>query len=319
MKNQGSNLSRRKVLLGGSAGVAAVTAWQTPILKSVVLPAHAQTSMLSFFGGATVIAQNSSPSLLDKLLPVAHAGLEQAPTTEFTIVIVPQGGAEYRVDIFSDTQIELGFVQNSQLLHGGSVTLGTPSSLAVVSNPCDIKLAEFEVNILSDNGDSIDIDLVSARTQVNVPAGSGMLPTPQCVYSVATSYFDAAAQGSSAVARAQNPLEHLVAPAYAQQRGPIHGFSIELTDFDELTITQRNPNETVLRRGVANASGLNFTLNMVESVPDCGGGDSISGRILSIDDSEIQLLLELCTRGDTVFTVPAASLGALPLIASCDI
>jgi len=75
-----SNSSRRKLLKSIAAGSGAIVAgkslpesWSRPVVDSVILPAHAQTSGLrSFFGGA---AQVGSISHNDTMLATVAGGL----------------------------------------------------------------------------------------------------------------------------------------------------------------------------------------------------------------------------------------------------
>lgn len=68
----------KKILVGtGAAGVAAVAPqkWATPVINSVVLPTHAQTSLLSLNYSDPNAGAFTPADLLDSLVPSAHAGL----------------------------------------------------------------------------------------------------------------------------------------------------------------------------------------------------------------------------------------------------
>ncbi len=69
----------KKILAGtGAAGVAAVAPqnWTTPVINSVVLPSHAQTSRLSLNYSDPNAGAMMPSDLLDSLVPSAHAGSE---------------------------------------------------------------------------------------------------------------------------------------------------------------------------------------------------------------------------------------------------
>jgi len=79
-ENQGqrANKQRRKLLMGAAAG-SALTVWHKPIIESMIIPAHAQTSEdepttpLNFFASqasATQLVQNSNP-VFDFIVPKA--------------------------------------------------------------------------------------------------------------------------------------------------------------------------------------------------------------------------------------------------------
>ena len=103
---QGLNTSRRRAVLGTLAGATAVTAWHKPVITSVILPAHAQTSpatmALTFFASgaiATPIMVKSSP--VDWLVPSAVAS--EVPITSEYSVSIQQTAPEtdnYQIDLF---------------------------------------------------------------------------------------------------------------------------------------------------------------------------------------------------------------------------
>ena len=138
---QRANSARRRVLLGSLGGAAAVSVWHTPVIKSVMLPAHAQTSLTlpkNFFrpGGGTpkLGFQPSKRSLLDVFIPAAHAGKGQDPES-FGVLATN----------LDDTSFDVQFLNNrGNLIRTGTLqTDGTPGTLVV---PAMLTCAEdFEV------------------------------------------------------------------------------------------------------------------------------------------------------------------------------
>jgi len=76
--------AKRKILLSTAAGAAVAGVWHKPIVNAMILPAHAQTSVLpeSFFqaGNSLTTTKNDQPSFspLDFLVPQAHAANSEA-------------------------------------------------------------------------------------------------------------------------------------------------------------------------------------------------------------------------------------------------
>lgn len=75
--------SRRQLLKASLAGTGALVAgkslpdqWSRPLVESVVLPAHAQTSLAGVGGGLLLSLMNvkTDDSIFDSLIPTAHAG-----------------------------------------------------------------------------------------------------------------------------------------------------------------------------------------------------------------------------------------------------
>ena len=84
-KEDKASVERRKALKKilastGAAGVvaAAPQKWTAPVVNSVVLPTHAQTSQLSLNYSDTVRSTRAPTNLLDSIIPSAHAGIFSA-------------------------------------------------------------------------------------------------------------------------------------------------------------------------------------------------------------------------------------------------
>jgi hypothetical protein len=108
--------ARRKLLKGMAAGGGAVIAgkslpdnWGRPVVDSVMLPAHAQTSLLNSTGPGTVV--NVTPGALERdsmlagvagsLLPEANAGLMLQGSSTICIEHIREGGEAPDVANFS--------------------------------------------------------------------------------------------------------------------------------------------------------------------------------------------------------------------------
>jgi len=98
-----NNNSRRRVLkkAGVATSVVAASAWVKPSLNSVILPAHAQTSMVVMMGGATATDpsasinqsrfENIANKALDAVIPQAHAGADPSFNGDICNAFVQNG------------------------------------------------------------------------------------------------------------------------------------------------------------------------------------------------------------------------------------
>ncbi len=184
------NTNRRKTLVGaiGVAGVA--TVWKTPLINSVILPAHAQTSAATtnFFGAAV----SASPTVkierspLDLLMQPAYAG-EIIPG-EYTITVeqTTLGGDTFDIGVF-ERQNRRGF-DTAEVVYRGQATTGAGGDLAVEGNPCELKVQPLAVEIGDVNADSIVLNFPERGQTVTVTAGDGILPMPMCVESIPGSF-----------------------------------------------------------------------------------------------------------------------------------
>ena len=80
MTDKKSSESRRKLLKSIVAGSGAIVAgkslpesWSRPVVDSVMLPAHAQTSVVTY-GGTESEFVSVDPTIMDMLVPVSIAG-----------------------------------------------------------------------------------------------------------------------------------------------------------------------------------------------------------------------------------------------------
>lgn len=321
-----TNNSRRKLLIGGGV-VASAAAWQTPVLKSVILPAHAQMSMAeaNFFGSASVANVGKNHSPLDYLISPAYAGGETEGMIEYTVVIARVGepGTMYDIGVHTRSpgfELELSSIELLEFVFRDTIGIGTQEFLPIEENPCMVRTKGLPVEIVSDNGDSIDI-LLPGELPLNVPQAEGSLPIAQCVIAAASSYFTESAseifQETSLDSSEFSPLDLLVKPAHAQLQMSNDGFAVERNGA-ELTVTHRNRNRTVLRRGTLPVTGLSDgTLSVVTNNCD-GGGSDITMSLDSIDETEMVLRMVFNgERGTRYFVIPAAAIGDLPLETIC--
>jgi hypothetical protein len=135
------NSSRRRAIksLVGAAAVTGATAarperWFQPLIETVVLPAHAQASVLMFGGAGLAVAAVGSlddgtrvakwmSRMLDSVVPVAEAGPEAA-----TICSTLNGNL---------LTITFQGSNNTGMRQGTLNIDGTPGPIPMLSNACD--------------------------------------------------------------------------------------------------------------------------------------------------------------------------------------
>jgi len=190
MTDKKSSESRRKLLKSIAAGSGAVIAgkslpesWTRPVVNSVMLPAHAQTSGLrTYFGEARIIEvqsaisdrENMLASVAGKLINDAHAGWEIGSDRGWLC------GTE-----MTDT-VHVQFLNNrmSVLREGTLQKTGVEGVLVAISdNGCgeidqpawivDINDDYLFVNIQHEDGNTIVTYRVSRATSCNMPAATG--------------------------------------------------------------------------------------------------------------------------------------------------
>ena len=142
--------SRRKVLkVAAGAGLVAGTGanwennkWTKPVVESVLLPAHAQTSGVAngrFAGDTTVnmaALQQIEPSGFDTLVPTAHAQPPGIPS-------------ELCIEI-ENNQVNVSALVNGFEIWEGTGALDTVLNLAVLKsskNECDLENVALKVSV----------------------------------------------------------------------------------------------------------------------------------------------------------------------------
>jgi hypothetical protein len=181
-----SNKARRNLLLGGAAGVA-LGAWHKPVMKSVMLPAHAQTTddtppaPSSFFSGsAQVIVQNQTTpwTPLDIFVGPANAQRSEGP---IEVQITPNATTEGSYDVV----IQLSFLSNAAgedplvvffESYEGTLTLdGGPGT---VTSACGID-SQAQISNLDEVNRTIQLQF--QMTPYLIPEGTGTLtPIEAC-------------------------------------------------------------------------------------------------------------------------------------------
>ncbi|MFW2440424.1 MAG: hypothetical protein ACN4GR_13770 [Arenicellales bacterium] len=192
-----SDKSRRKLLKSIAAGSGAVIAgkslpesWTRPVVDSVMLPAHAQTSPalpVSFFGAsvipATLASLDNQSSPFDSLVPTAHAQGGPGPNRRFAVQALLQGVDSYAVSI---NNLAATIQGGGDVVRSGTLNIdGTPSTLTVTDNPCPVAGArDFTNSYIRSVGDTeIDVVITNVNgTEISlvVPVGGGSMPPLQC-------------------------------------------------------------------------------------------------------------------------------------------
>ena len=174
------NKARRKVL-GAITGVGALTVWNRPLIKSIVLPAHAQTSVLpeSFFGASIVstpvVTRVFSP--LDFLISEAVAG--EMPPPEFAVLADKVTEQTFEVSM-------VGLNLSRTLRRGTLNTSGAEGILEVIEDACDGEPAAVPASIISVDATMLtlqierQVDVQGELLNLEVPVGSGSLPELTC-------------------------------------------------------------------------------------------------------------------------------------------
>lgn len=167
------NEARRRLLrsLTASGGVMATSAllpreWVSPIVKSVILPAHAQTTGLitgNFGAAASAVTRNDIPSVLDLIVPQAHAnGSASVGNVVFTAYwAVGENGA----DICGDAH----FLNASVRLSGNVSRSG--NSLGNFSQSVGPAQLEFTAQEVNSGGVSLTASANKQSAQFAAPPG----------------------------------------------------------------------------------------------------------------------------------------------------
>jgi len=189
------NINRRRAVLGTATGAAAAV-WHKPIINAIAIPAHAQTSVAavttvapttaSFFGASVTaggIVNNSSP--LDFLIAPAMAG---GNVYTVSATQTDTEGKVFDIGVFEEFPYggQEG-IETVQVVYGDSVTMGETKILSVRENPCEVRLKDFNVEIVEVNADSIVLNFPIREESVTVLEGNDTLPTAECV--MAVTYF----------------------------------------------------------------------------------------------------------------------------------
>lgn len=136
--------SRRQLLKATIAGTGAVVAgkslpeqWSRPLVESVTLPAHAQTSVISVGGPLLFTAQevNASDWLLDKLVPTANAGFNGAEPSVIVGDMCVSSNPDGTVNVQVYVQYPSWTIWYPYFV-GENIPQNTPTALVLQNGPC---------------------------------------------------------------------------------------------------------------------------------------------------------------------------------------
>jgi len=185
--------AKRRAALGLMGG-GVVAIWQKPLINAVVLPAHAQTSVTATYfqplepytfsspalSSSNKKADRSSKTLLDWLIPSAHAQVTFGPEAGLFISSVTTGtgiGENFEVSLL------VGFQDNGYSLYEGRLNFadGWSGTLNAASDTCpgDPSSVDAAMQIVASN--EVTISIPAIRGVFTVEAGTGSLPAPGCV------------------------------------------------------------------------------------------------------------------------------------------
>ena len=181
--------NRRKVLLGLTGGIAGASQlpskWTKPVIDSVILPAHAQTSATTaaptttmaplptnFRGNislAVSLTSNQRDSIFSALIPKAYAGTMN-PTGD--LCITSNDGTSFEAKLLYDFD-GTHFNEGSGSVGGGST--GFPQTGGTAG--CFIIDASIAVNSISQSGADFSIS-GEVNAMGTLPVGSGCPTNP---------------------------------------------------------------------------------------------------------------------------------------------
>lgn len=318
-KSHGKTNLNRRHMVGALTGVAAAV-WHKPMINSVILPAHAQTSGATQFFSASAtaspIVQNNS--LLNSLVGPAHAVSIQSPS-EYAVKITQTspGANAYVVDLF-ERKFE-GEVNVGEVSFSGSAAIGASASLGLVDNPCELPSGSLAIELVSLNNAEAVINLSDSNEQLVVPSGVGSLPMAMCVDNgLPSSFFLENAGGGDF---AENSIMNALIPtAHAGGVDPDTGFGLSAAKINETAyrVTFLNRQRNLLRDGELQVAGNVGSLQFLSNACSGSGGNAgnpIAASIVSVNSSSMTLELDL--DGSLVeFMLPADGGSLVP---SCDI
>ena len=115
MTEKNSSENRRKLLKSIAVASGAVIAgkdlpesWGRPVVDSVMLPAHAQTSNPLVFGGTSLRSSDASDFILDTLVPTANAGASLPGSDHGCATLLSNGDLEIYTQFESYSKIRMG-------------------------------------------------------------------------------------------------------------------------------------------------------------------------------------------------------------------
>ena len=183
MKKPGIN-SRRKILLGlsGMIGATQLSQWSKPVIKSVVLPAHAETTVpvntasqsaalpshfrndIQLIPAEQDIAILGTNDLLSLFVPEAHAG--RAPRIIADLSINSPVGTAFTAKML----VQVGDGTSVFRTASGTVN-GGPTPL--VDSSCGFPDGSIEVTSISGAGAAYSLIVGGGNSAGTLPAGTG--------------------------------------------------------------------------------------------------------------------------------------------------
>ena len=336
------NTKRRMALLGGIGTAAAAAVWHKPLINSVLLPVHAQMSVadpvvvddpapvedpvadaLVFFAAAAAInpiVQNNS--ILDVLFPVAHAG-DVMEESSYQVSVEQTAGGEdnYIISVFErvmQTEKNVG-----ELLYSGMVSEASGGTLGISDNPCERDASPITVEINSINDMGVVLNFTDRGESVEIPSGTGSLPTPMCIDTgLPESFYNPEAPATGGASGKFALLDLLVPQAHAGI-GPSGDdtFAVLATKIDEdsYTVGLLSVDRTIFREGtIATDGSAGGVLRFVEDA--CDGEPraprDIPATIDSVNDSEMVITIE--NRGGDMITMTLPAQDGM-LMATCEV
>lgn len=180
-ENKGNVASRRKALRN-IAGVSAIaTIWHKPALESVILPAHAQTSMVDFFASnATATSANvaKANSILDHIIPTANARLysPNLANYRFSAEAIQQSGQNYYVKIVAEEIIQNNrLAPSSTYEYGWDGTLSGSTAGTLAGTGC---ASSESAKIVSISGAQLVIEMGFEGLNINLTLNPGTITLP---------------------------------------------------------------------------------------------------------------------------------------------
>ena len=314
-KSNSVNLRRRATVMGAAAGASAAAVWHKPLIESIVLPAHAQTStVITFFASAaTTMPITKNDSLLEAIIPSAYAG-DIPSMSEYTVTIVQQGAGidSYEIGVFE--RLLEGDSNVGEILYGGTASQASGGTLGITDNPCELEQGSINVEFGSISADSITLNFTNRNQTLMIPSGTGSLPTPMCVDTgLPEAFFNPEAPAVPMGVSKSSPLDWIISSAHAgkgPQPGDTFGVLAEKIDEETYMVSHLNIEGHILRQGnltvpAGMGPGPDGSLAFVSNA--CGGGrppDAITARMLSVDDMEMVIQIDTSFLGSIDLVLP---------------
>lgn len=210
--NEIANMGRRKTLMSAATGATVLSAWQAPVIRSIVLPAHAAMSLademdeveeveevdeieeedqntpdVDFFATsatATVTQTMNGSIIFDSLIPIAHAqSIISEPVFEnpsdliFEAEAISTGNSTYDIQIAAQILESNERVANPTYLYGwsGSITgLDNPTLLSKTGCADDEMVT---ITAISGSELTLKMDYFTEELTLDLEPGTITMPT----------------------------------------------------------------------------------------------------------------------------------------------